>query len=265
VAFNGAEPVRRETLELFCAKFGPLGFRREAFYPCYGLAEATLMVTGGSKSAPPAIDGTAVGCGTSIDDQEVRIVDPVSQRQSEQGEIWVAGPSVAAGYWQQPALTDETFHAVLDGKHFLRTGDLGYCKNGELYVTGRLKALIVVGGRKIHAEDVERSVASSHPAGRAGCVAAIEVGRGLVVVQEIDRRRAPADLGAVVRAIRLQVAEDHQVPVDAVVLTGPRGVPRTSSGKVQRAACRDAFVAGSLNALFEWRRPISAFEGEPRA
>ena len=167
VAFNGSEPVRAETLRRFSAAFGPHGFRRTAFYPCYGLAEATLMVAGGRASQPPLVrqledDRCAVGCGRTIDDQQVVIVEPTSRTPcatGQPGEIWVRGPSVAAGYWRQPALTDSVFKAHLSppsAAAYLRTGDLGFVDaDGEIFITGRLKAVLVVGGRKIQAEDIE--------------------------------------------------------------------------------------------------------------
>ena len=290
VAFNGAEPVRRPTLERFVAAFAPCGFRREAFYPCYGLAEATLMVAGGERSRPPSVltlDAAAlargdvvvvpetgaarvdaVSCGPVIDGQRLVIVDPATRTAcppGRLGEIWVAGPSVAQGYWQQPDLTHETFDAWLADSHdgpFLRTGDLGFLDSGELYVTGRLKTLLIVGGRNVQAEDIEQTVASSHPAGWPGGVAAVSVEDGgrerLVVFQEVGPRRGwrdgDRDLDGVVRAIRLAVAEQHQLPIAAVVLMRPGSIPRTSSGKVRRHACREAFLTGHLgDVLFEWR------------
>jgi len=267
VAFNGAEPVRAATLERFVDAFAGCGFKKEAFYPCYGLAEATLMVSGGRRSAAPRTvqrqDGTrAVSCGSVIDDQELRIVDAATCLElpdGQVGEIWVRGPSVAHGYWQQPDLSRQTFGARLNDTlagPYLRTGDLGFLHAGEVYITGRLKTLLIVGGRNLHAEDVEETVASSHPDGWPGGVAAVsidEAGRErLVVLQEVARR-STSDLDAIVRAIRLRVAELHQVPVSTVVLLRPGNIPRTSSGKVRRYVCRDAFLSGSLEALLEWR------------
>jgi acyl-CoA synthetase (AMP-forming)/AMP-acid ligase II len=267
VAFNGAEPVRAATLERFADAFAGCGFRRTAFYPCYGLAEATLMVSGGLRSEAPRMvessDGTRkVSCGSVIDDQELLIVDPTTCTgcpPGRVGEIWINGPSVAHGYWDQPELTRQAFGGHLADSlagPYLRTGDLGFIHAGEVYVTGRLKTLLIVGGRNLQAEDVEQTIATSHTQGWPGGVAAVsidEAGRErLVVLQEVATR-ARTDLDAIVRAIRLRVAEHHQVPVSTVVLMRPGKIPRTSSGKVRRHVCREAFLSGSLEALLEWR------------
>jgi acyl-CoA synthetase (AMP-forming)/AMP-acid ligase II len=257
VAFNGAEPVRRATLDRFTDTFAECGFRRAAFYPCYGLAEATLMVTGGEKSAAPAVLGDLVGCGRVIDDQQLVVVDGATEAECPAGtigEIWVTGPSVAQGYWEQPELTRATFGARLGDRTFLRTGDLGFVHDDELYVTGRLKSLLIVGGRNVHAEDVERTVAESHTAGWPGGIAVVscdDAGRErLVVLQEVTLRINLAELSD---TIRLSVAQHYQVPVWAVVLMRPGALPRTSSGKVRRPACRAAFLDGRRDVVYEWR------------
>jgi acyl-CoA synthetase (AMP-forming)/AMP-acid ligase II len=266
VAFNGAEPVRATTLERFADVFAACGFRRTAFYPCYGLAEATLMATGGVKSAAPTMVARAgtelVSSGRVIDDHELLVVDPTTHLvcpPGQIGEIWLRGPGVAAGYWEQPDLTRQTFGAHLAGTRegpFLRSGDLGLLEAGELFVTGRLKAVMILAGRNVHAEDVEHTVASSHAGGWPGGVAAVSVeasGRErLVVLQEVTARAA-AELGAIISAIRLAIAEQHDLPVEAVVLVRRGELPRTSSGKVRRDACRERFEAGVFEALLEWR------------
>jgi acyl-CoA synthetase (AMP-forming)/AMP-acid ligase II len=263
VAFNGAEPIHPATLERFCDAFALAGFRREAFYPCYGLAEATLMVTGGAKSETPSIHDGLVSCGRAIADASLVIVDPVALTlcaPDQIGEVWVRGPSVAQGYWRQPETTREVFDAWLADRSagpFLRTGDLGYLKDGELYVTGRVKSMLILGGLNVHAEDVEQSVAASHTAGWPGGVAAFGVeyaGRERLVIFQELRVRVDENFAHVARAIRLAVAEQHQIPVWAVVLLRPGKIPRTSSGKVRRPACAEAFQDGSLNPLFEWRQ-----------
>jgi len=215
VAFNGAEPIRQETLERFVATFGPCGFRRESFYPCYGLAEATLMVTRSQKGTLPVVrtfQKTAlehnrvveaslknedtrsfVGCGQVLPGNSVVIADPESFMQcppGSVGEIWIVSPSVAQGYWQRPEETERTFRAYLadtgEGP-FLRTGDLGFFQDGELFVTGRLKDLIIIRGRNHYPQDIELTVEQSHPALKpgAGIAFSIDVAgeERLVVVQ----------------------------------------------------------------------------------
>ena len=264
VAFNGAEPVREATLRRFTAAFAPHGFRATAFYPCYGLAEATLMVAGGCAKAPPVVtaleDGrTVVGSGHSIADQHLVVVDPETHADcppGQTGELWVAGPSVAAGYWRRPALSKAVFNAYLpngDGP-FLRTGDLGFVRDGEVFVTGRLKAVLIVHGRKLQAEDLEASLADLHPGGTAAALTVEEGGQErLVILHELDRRPVPADFDALVHAIRVRIAEAHQVPVWRVLLVARGSIPKTSSGKLQRGVCRAALLTGRLATLHEWQ------------
>lgn len=282
VAFTGAEPIRADTLERFAAAFADCGFRPEAFYPCYGMAEATLMISGGARPRAPkvlTVDDTQlaahrlqpatqgrqlVSCGQVIDGGQVAIVNPDTLtrcRPGEVGEIWVVSPSVAQGYWQRPQLSAEIFHARLADSgtdssaagtdSFLRTGDLGCLHDGELFVTGRLKELMIIRGRNHYASDVEATVAACHPAFRSTWGAAFTVEAGhqtqLVVVQEVARgwlRRLEPD--PVVRAIRQQVSQKHGLRVETVVLVKPGSIPKTSSGKVQRDRCRSQFLAGQL-------------------
>jgi acyl-CoA synthetase (AMP-forming)/AMP-acid ligase II len=252
VAFNGSEPVRAETLHRFSDAFGPYGFNRSAFYPCYGLAEATLMVSGGAASKPPVVltveDGRSiVGVGTAIDDQRIAVVD---------GEVWVAGPSVAAGYWNQPSLSESTFGARLPTGQgpFLRTGDLGFVRDGELFITGRLKATLIVGGRKIQAEDIEACLSADQTTALPASVVALSLEidgkERLCVIQEV---KPAADLPAIANSIRARVAAAHQLPVGSVILVRHGAVPRTSSGKVRRAECRAALLTGQLEKVYEWR------------
>ena len=252
VAFNGAEPVRAETLERFAAAFAPCGFRREAFFPCYGLAEATLFVTGGAPGS-----GEVVGCGRAAPDQTVAVVDPESGAllgTGQVGEVWVAGPSVAAGYWGRPEETERTFGARLagGGGPFLRTGDLGFLADGELFVTGRLKDLIILRGRNHYPQDFEWTAEASHPALRPGCGAAFSVDRDgeerLVILQEVERRPA-GDPAEIAETVRRAVAEEHEVAVEEVVLLRSGSILKTSSGKVRRAACRAAYLAGDLTVV----------------
>jgi natural product biosynthesis luciferase-like monooxygenase protein len=275
VAFNGAEPVRAETIERFAETFAACGFRREAFYPCYGMAETTLLVSGGLKSAPPVlqnfqaqalqnqavlVDGTEaqtlVGCGQVLQ-QQIAIANPetLTRCRAEQiGEIWVSGASVAQGYWQRPAETQSTFQAYLadtgEGP-FLRTGDLGFLLNGELFVTGRLKDLIIIRGCNYYPQDIELTVEKSHPALRRGAGAAFSVTvdgeEKLVIAQEVERTYLrKLDIDGVVGAIRQAVWKQHQLQVYGVLLLKTAGIPKTSSGKIQRSACRQGFLEESL-------------------
>ncbi|HSK79411.1 MAG TPA: amino acid adenylation domain-containing protein, partial [Thermoanaerobaculia bacterium] len=254
VAFNGAEPVRTETLRRFAAAFGPCGFRKESFVPCYGLAEATLLVTAGR--AGTAAD-RPVRCGPLPSGDEVAVVDPVSGEPCAagvEGEIWVRGPSVAAGYWNRPEESRETFGASLaDGQGpFLRTGDLGFVTDGELAVSGRLKDLIILRGRNLHPQDLEATARAAHPALAVGMGAAFSVDGGddaerLVIVHEVERHASRLD--EIAAAVRQAIAEVHEVLAWEVVLVPVGGVPRTTSGKVQRRACRDLYAGGELRVL----------------
>jgi amino acid adenylation domain-containing protein len=271
VAFNGAEPIRPETLDRFAQAFAPAGFRREAFLPCYGLAESTLLVTGGASSQGPRVVAHGgrprVGCGAPPPEHRVAVVDPGSGAalpEGQVGEIWVAGPSVGKGYWRRPDATAEVFGARTaagDGG-FLRTGDLGFLRGGELYVTGRRKDLIVLSGTNHYPQDIEAAAERAHPAVRAGCGAAfsieVEGEEQAALVQEVDHRRAEADPAAVVEAIRATVFELTGVALHAVALVGGGAVPKTTSGKVQRQACRAAFLEGGLPTLHRWSAPAAA-------
>jgi acyl-CoA synthetase (AMP-forming)/AMP-acid ligase II len=279
VAFNGAEPIREETLERFAAAFAECGFRRRAFFPCYGLAEATLLVTGADGRRGPvtlAVQGAElasqrvalagpgelrgrrlVSSGRPGTDQRVLIVDPLSRspcHADEVGEIWVAGPGVASGYWNRPQETAAVFAATTSHGEgpFLRTGDLGFLSDGELFVTGRLKDLVIVRGQNHYPQDLERTAESCHPALLPGSSAAFAVehegGEQLVVVLERNpRRRDPVE--SVAPAVRWAVAAEHQIQVHAVVLVRAGTVPKTTSGKIRRSACRDLYASGGLEVL----------------
>ena len=283
VAFDGAEPIRPETLDRFAEAFAPSGFRREAFLPCYGLAEATLLVSGRRSGRGPVIFAasapalgedrieagagrTLVGSGGVPDGSEVAIVDPAtgSRRPADRvGEVWVRGPSVARGYWERPEETASTFGATLpdaEGGPFLRTGDLGFLRDGELFVTGRLKDLIILRGRNIYPQDVEWTVERAHPSLRAGGAAAFSVEvdgqERLAVVVEVDRLGKSAVAEDLIASIRRDVAEAHEVDLHAIRLLKAMGLPRTSSGKVRRHACRAAFLAGELDVVGGWTREV---------
>lgn len=290
LAFSGAETVRADTIERFADAFGPQGFRREAFFPCYGLAEATLLVSGGKPDAAPVTarcQATAlalnrvvetdrsdcdarvvVGCGGSVDGQRIAIVNPETHLEcpvGRVGEVWVSGPSVAGGYFNAPGPSDATFRARLNGHGegpFLRTGDLGFLRDGELFITGRLKDLIVICGRNYYPQDIEKSVQESHPRLRpnGGVAFSIEIdGREqLVVAHEVERSRGDLDADDIITAIRQAVTEEHDLEPYCVALLKPGSVLRTSSGKVRRCACREAFLSNRLQVLAYWTTPITS-------
>jgi acyl-CoA synthetase (AMP-forming)/AMP-acid ligase II/acyl carrier protein len=285
VAFVGAEPIQAETIDRFAMSFGSCGFRREALYPCYGLAEATLFVSGGKISEPPIVQKVEsaalsqnqirspsdnhsniceiVGCGRAWLDQKILIVDPETLREcpkSTVGEIWVSGSSVAQGYWNQHEESNRVFRAYLSdtgGGPFLRTGDLGFMRDEELFVTGRLKDLIIIGGQNHYPQDIELTVQESHPALRAGCGGTFSVdqpgGEKLVIFQEVEPRfLRTIDLKDVVRTIQQTVSEQHGIPVHAIWLLKPATLPKTSSGKIRRHACRLQFLEGGMDVIGQW-------------
>ncbi|WP_019631228.1 fatty acyl-AMP ligase [Actinomadura atramentaria] len=267
--FSGAEPVRAATLDAFARAFAPAGLHPEALTAGYGLAEVTLLVSSGpiergarvldfDRDAlhrgvlAPGGGGTIVSCGRPRDAGRVTIVDPATRRplpDGEVGEIWLRGPDVAAGYWRDPEATAEVFGAhTADGAGpYLRTGDLGALHDGELYVTGRLKDVVIIEGRNHYPQDLELAAETADPALRRGGAAAFGVDRdgreGLVVVAEIrDRER----VDAVRRSIAAALSAAHGVQADEIVLVAPGTVPKTSSGKLQRGACRVAYERGEL-------------------
>ena len=278
LAFNGSEPVQRETLERFARAFAPSGFRAEAFHACYGLAEATLRVCDHSaKPAPILLDveadaleqnravpanGTAavrhlVGCGSASEFHDVQtvIVDPATRQRVPHGavgEIWIKGPNVAQGYWKNTEATAKTFEAQLDSGEgpFLRTGDLGFVHDGELFVSGRLKDMIIILGRNIYPHDVELVVRNSDPALEsspgAAFVAEINGKENLIVAQEVRASfRRTIDPNAVRAAIRANISRHFDIGVQDIVLLAPGGVPRTTSGKIRRRACSEYYRSGA--------------------
>jgi len=283
LAFVGAEPIEPGTLERFAAAFAPCGFKPGAFYPCYGLAEATLMVSGPRRDSGATV-GTfrdtaltenrvepvpndapharrLVACGSPVGGLRVVIVDPHSCAEAAPGhvgEIWVAGASVGQGYWQRPGQTRRSLDARLSDTGegpFLRTGDLGFMGEGQLYVTGRLDDLVIVRGLNRYPQDIEATARGSHPLLESGYGAAfIADDHGpqlLVLVQEVARK-GEVDFVSVLDAVRGAVLDEHGLALDAVVLVRSGTIPRTSSGKIQRHACRAAFLAGELKALAEY-------------
>ena len=296
LAFVGAEPVVPATLERFAAAFAPCGFKPSAFYPCYGLAEATLMVSGprrGSGATVRAFHDTAltenrvepvadnarhahrmVACGSPVGGQRVVIVDSQTHTETAPGhvgEIWIAGPSVGQGYWNQSDRTQQSFNARLSDTGegpFLRTGDLGFMCDGQLYITGRREDLIIVRGLNRYPQDIEATARKSHPLLEAGYGAAFAVddhgSQRLVLVQEVERN-GQKDLTPVLDAVRRAVLDEHDLALDAMVLVRSGTIPKTSSGKVQRYACRTAFLTGELKTLAEYRglkAESTAVEGE---
>ncbi|MFF0458785.1 condensation domain-containing protein [Streptomyces mexicanus] len=282
VAFNGAEPIRAATLDAFTDAFGACGFRRRSFLPCYGLAEATLLVTGAPRDAEPRVvevdadalaahraePGAAgpavrrlVSSGTAAAGQDVLVVDPDSRQALPErriGEIWVRGASVASGYWMAPEATEETFGARLAGPGgdgpWLRTGDLGFTDDGELFVTGRRKDLIIVRGRNFYPTDIEQAAERSHPAFRPGCSAAFVVEHAgepaVVVVQEVEGRSLrTVDTAEAIARVREAVMAACDLAVHDVVLVRPGAVSKTTSGKVQRSLCREQYLTGALQPI----------------
>lgn len=285
VAFNGAEPIRDDTMRAFFEKFGPHGFRSSAFFPVYGLAEATLMVTSPSKSEPPRTqrfeakallenraipsresrDPLLVGCGSPDDRHRVEIVIPETRTlaaQGDVGEIWVSGPSVADGYWSGDANT-RLFEATLadtkDPDRFLRTGDLGIIDDGELFVMGRLSDLIILKGRNHHPHDIELLAESIEPLLIPHASAAFELrpGNGEPRVALVaESKSTDADtLRRAIAAVRIKVAEELELPLALAAICERGAIPKTTSGKIQRRLCRSLLLAGELEIIAQWRSP----------
>ena len=283
-AGNAAEPVRASTLERFSSYFARCGFSMNVFQPGYGLAEATLLVTSSLVGSPVQIKHIdkarldqnefividdpkgwpIVGCGLPLHDQRVVIVDPETLlpcTEQRIGEVWITGPSVTAGYWQRTDENVATYQAHLatgDGP-FLRTGDLGTLQKEHLFITGRLKDLIIIDGRNLYPQDIEFTAEKAHPAIRPECCVAFSVDEGnkehLVVLVEIDHRYRPAssadsdyqlDMQEIIKNVREAVSENYEILVQKVVLLKIGGILKTSSGKPQRRACRQAFLHSEL-------------------
>jgi len=283
VAYNGAEPIRAATLQNFARRFESIGFNASALFPCYGMAETTLFVTGKSRAEKPifqAFDNDSlhehcvvpvspdaegarvlVGCGKVLPNEDVAIVDPQTYKRLSQGkvgEIWINSPSVGKGYWNKPARSQQTFEAKLADSAtgpYLRTGDLGFIRDDELFVTGRMKDLIIIRGVNRYPQDIELTVEQASNRLQNGAVGAFAVdidGRErLIVVAEVQRARRK-DWSDVIQSIRHDVAAEHDVPPDGIVLVRFGSIPKTSSGKIQRHACRDSFKDESLKAIASW-------------
>jgi acyl-CoA synthetase (AMP-forming)/AMP-acid ligase II len=294
VAYNGAEPIRRNTLVAFHDAFRDCGFRWKSFYPVYGLAEATLVVSSGRRNDEPVVceadadrlSATAtlvkgdiharvvplVSSGPASYGTRIVIVDPQSRERcpaDRVGEIWIDSPSVARGYWRRPAESAECFQALTrdgDGP-FLRTGDLGVLRDEGLFVTGRLKDLLIVRGSKHYPQDLELTAEQQHELIRPGCAAAftIEVAgqETVAIVAEVNERvlatnavEREATLAQVVASVRRGIADQHGIQLAAVSLIGIGALPKTSSGKLRRQACRAAFHDVSLHELTRWTQPV---------
>jgi acyl-CoA synthetase (AMP-forming)/AMP-acid ligase II len=285
IAANGSEPVRASTLDAFDKCFAPYGFKRQAFFPCYGLAEATLLVTGIPRGQEPTIKEfsaralergevttgtpgdttTLVGCGSPYDGHLVAIVDPETLercRPGRVGEIWVAGWSVTEGYWHRTQETGEAFGFTITGEpgesRYVRTGDLGVQVDGELFVVGRIKDILILNGRNIHPHDIELSAETAHPLLRRHCSAAFGIDGPLSsrfgVVIEVNASDVGSANNDVLSAVRHKIAADLDLQVDLVALCMPRSVPKTTSGKVQRGLCQKLLRDGELELAGEWRR-----------
>lgn len=284
VAFNGAEPVQAETLDKFAAKFERCGFRYESFYPCFGLAEGTLIVTGGRVNEPPVVrtfdadllnagkavpaePGTnrvhrLVSSGQMIIDQRNAIVNPETKIECPDGtvgEIWTKSGSVANGYWKNEQATEETFHAYIANTQegpFMRTGDLGVLVDGELFVTGRIKDLIIIRGVNVYPQDIELTAQNVSEQLKPDSGGAFMIGEGdnekLVLVQEVERHFKPETAGPLFEEIRKAIALEHEIPIDAIVFVRAGTVPKTSSGKVQRHACKEGYLTGDLTVVAAW-------------
>lgn len=283
-AGNAAEPINPRVLEEFFEKFAPCGFNWETFAPAYGLAENTLLVSTSPRNTAPVLclveksqieqnkiveathwhEGVRAipGCGRLVCQTQVAIVNPDTLKRcapDEVGEVWVADPSVAGGYWQRPQESESTFRAKIADTNegpFLRTGDLGFMKNGELFITGRIKDLIIIRGTNHYPQDLEWTVQQIHPALRPDYGAAFSIDvdgvEQLVVVQEVKRNPEEFDPDEVLSNIKQAIAEIHELQAYAVLLVKPGNVLKTSSGKIQRRACKASFLAGELAVLADW-------------
>jgi acyl-CoA synthetase (AMP-forming)/AMP-acid ligase II len=282
VAFTGAEPVRAKTLETFAQTFADCGFRPEAFHPCYGMAETTLIISGGQRLEPPLVrslnsaaleqnrvaiepEGRSfVSCGQVLPGQSVVIVDPQTRQccQSDQvGEIWVSSPSVAQGYWKRDQETAQAFQVKLEEspETYFRTGDLGFLQDNELFITGRLKDVIIVRGQNHYPQDIELTVEQSHHSLRSGCGAAftteINAQEQLVIVQEVERTALKQlHLEEIAGNICQAITAEHGLQVWAIALIKTGSIPKTSSGKIQRRACREKWLQDELVIVEQWHQ-----------
>jgi acyl-CoA synthetase (AMP-forming)/AMP-acid ligase II len=271
LAFNAAEPIRADTIERFAATFSPYGFEPHVMYPLYGMAEATLLISAGRRGSGPIIRTVSrdafqhhqivvsahsddahrvVGCGRNIIGQRIAIVEPETRRRlgaDRMGEVWIGGPHVCKGYWGNLDATRSTFQARIEGEEepWLRTGDVGFMDEaGELFITGRIKDMIIVRGINYYPQDIENTVYDSHTALRRHCGAAFSVlteknEEKVILVQEVERtHRRGIEIEEIVTCIREAVANEHEIALDSILLIRPGTIPKTTSGKIQRSAAR---------------------------
>jgi acyl-CoA synthetase (AMP-forming)/AMP-acid ligase II len=284
-AGNAAEPINPKVMTKFVDTFSPCGFSWETFAPAYGLAEYTLLVSNKPKGTKPVflkVESTAIeqdqivvasaeknqgvrifpSCGRQVCDTKIRIVDPENLtlcHEDRVGEIWVSDPSMAQGYWQREDATKETFQAYIQETRegpFLRTGDLGFYKDGELYITGRIKDLIIIRGTNYYPQDLEWTVQNLSSSLRPDYGAAFSINddgeEKLVIVQEVERKTSLENPEKLIADIRQEISEQHEIMTHAIVLAKGGTVLKTASGKIQRRACKKNFLAGNINAIAAW-------------
>ncbi len=282
LAFNGAEPIRAATLEAFYQKFKSTGFKKESFFPVYGLAEATLLVSAGNVPQLPVVkkinkmlleENNAtekaeneieliekVGCGVELKGQKLRIVNPsttIECNENEVGEIWISGPNVAKGYWDNVVETEMTFNCAIHNEtdaSYFRTGDLGFISENELFVTGRLKDLIIIRGKNHYPQDIEFTVQHSHESLRKDYGSAFSIDENgeeqLVIIQEVKREfKRKIDVAEITTIIRSAVSKEHQLVPAHIILIEPSTFPKTSSGKLQRRASKEQFLKKELKEI----------------
>jgi acyl-CoA synthetase (AMP-forming)/AMP-acid ligase II len=285
LAFSGAEPVRQHTLLNFTTKFSPVGFREKAFYPCYGMAETTLLVSGVgrnqgakvievsekiSEDLPGSFDKSfsknnfVISCGTIATDLDVKIVDPETLAilpDGQAGEIIVSGDSVTVGYWGAQDKTAQCYNLIIDGSEqlYFRTEDLGYIINGELIVCGRINDLIIIRGVNFYPHDIEDIVSKCHKDIRVGSGIAISIDfeneEKLIFIQEINQNIA-TPLGEVIIAIHSAISTEFNIQPMSIILIKNGTIPKTTSGKLSRRPCREAYQTQNLEVIQKWTNPL---------
>jgi len=292
VAFNGAEPVRPATLKRFSQAFKSCGFKEESFYPCYGTAESTLIISGAHEYSLPAYlnvnrelyekgiisisedvlsnnSVSLVASGKELITNSIAIIDPETNSPLDDckvGEIWLTSPCNALGYWNNPEASFQAFGNKIDGdlsdRKYLNTGDLGFLYKGHIYITGRSKDLLIFNGRNIYPQDIEACSEASHPALKSGRSAAVSLyidgKERLILIHEVERvfaRKIPSE--EVIEKIRVVVNREFSLPVYAVALVSPSTIPMTSSGKIRRQSCREQYKNNELEKVAHWSEVVS--------